>query len=128
MVELAFSKLLLASQPITAICNNRISPVRLPTNATMPAIHFMFVGGSSQLTQDGQGTQRYRVEVSCWGNSYADAVTLRAAVVTTLNGYKANNLFITFLQNIDFDDHETLQFRALAEFYLYSNMGQAFSQ
>jgi hypothetical protein len=121
MIELTFSNLLFASASITAICGNRIYPVRLATDATMPAIHYMFVAGTSKPTFDGRGSQKYRVEVSCWGDSYNDAVTLRAAVVSALDQYVAPNLYIQFLMNTDLDDHQTLQSRCLCEFYLFAD-------
>jgi hypothetical protein len=121
MIELIFSNLLLASAAITDICSGRIYPVRLATDAPMPAIHYMFISGVSKPTLDSRGSQKYRVEVSCWGDSYNDAVTLRAAVVSALDQTVSANLYIEFLMNTDLDDHQTLQYRCLCEFYVYSN-------
>jgi Protein of unknown function (DUF3168) len=108
---------------ITALVGTRIYPVRLPPDPTLPAIHYKFVGGSSQATQDTLGSQRSRAEVSCWGATYSDAVTLRAAVVAALSQTSSGSIqLIQFLQNVDFDEPDTLDFRALCEFYLYSNL------
>jgi Protein of unknown function (DUF3168) len=121
MVELIFDAALRASSTVTTLATGGIYPVRLPTDATFPAIHYLFVGGSSKATQDSYGNQRYRVEVNSWGNSYQDAVTLRHAVIAALSQYSANGIFISFVSLTDFDDHELLEFRAMAEFYIYDN-------
>jgi uncharacterized protein DUF3168 len=121
MVELIFDAALRASSAVTTLATGGIYPVRLPTDATFPAIHYLFVGGSSKATQDSYGNQRTRVEVSAWGDSYEDAVTLRHAVIAALSQYNQNGIFISFISIIDLDDHELLEFRALAEFYVYSN-------
>src|SRR5580692_4778052 len=112
MVELIFDAALRASSAVTTLATGGIYPVRLPTDATFPAIHYVFVGGSSKATQDSYGNQRYRVEVNSWGNSYQDAVTLRHAVIAALSQYSANGIFISFVSLTDFDDHELLEFRA----------------
>jgi hypothetical protein len=121
MIELVFDGLLRGSPSITALATGGIYPGALPKDATFPAIHYLFVGGSSNATQDTYGTQRYRVEVNAWGNSYNDAVTLRHAIVAALSQYSQNGVSIRFIQPTDFFDHELLEFRAMAEFYVTSN-------
>jgi hypothetical protein len=121
MIELIFDGLLRGSASITALAKGGIYPGKLPKDATFPAIHYLFVGGSSQPTQDTFGTQRYRVEVNAWGDSYYDAITLRHAIIAALSLYSQNGVFISFIQPTDFFDHELLEFRAMAEFYINSN-------
>jgi Protein of unknown function (DUF3168) len=122
VIELIFDSLLRGSPSITALAVGGIYPTALPKDQSVwPAIHYLFVGGSSKATQDTYGSQRSRVEVNCWGTSYNDAVTLRHAVIAALAQYSANGVFIQFIQPTDFFDYELLEFRAVAEFYVYSN-------
>jgi hypothetical protein len=122
MVELIFDGLLRGSEAITALAVGGIFPAALPKDQTVwPAIHYLFVGGSSTATQDTYGTQRQRVEVSCWGKSYNDAITLRHAVIAALAQYNQQGIFISHIQNIDFYDHDLLEYRAMVEFYVTSN-------
>jgi hypothetical protein len=121
MIELIFDGILRGASGVVSLATGGIHPVELPKDATFPAIHYLFVGGSSQGTQDTYGTQRYRVEVNCWAGSYNDVVTLRHAVIAALSQYSANGVFIRFLQPTDFFDHDLLEFRAMAEFYVTSN-------
>jgi hypothetical protein len=121
MIELIFDALLRGSPSVSALAAGGIHPAALPKDATFPAIHYLFVGGSSQATQDTYGNQRYRVEVNAWGDSYYDAVTLRHAIIAALSQYNANGISISFSQPTDLFDHELMEFRAVAEFYVTSN-------
>jgi len=121
MIELSVASILSTAPAISALVGSRVYPVTLPTDPTLPALDYKFVGGSSTATQDTYGTQRYRLEVNCWGNTYSDAVTLRAAVVATLSQYSADGVFIAYLMPQDFFEDEILQYRAMAEFYVFAN-------
>jgi hypothetical protein len=124
----AFGRLNPDDSPVTppsAICATRIYPLVLPKDPVFPAITYSFVGGSSQATNDTLGTQRQRVEVNCWGNTYLDAITLRYAVIMTLSQYKDQGVFISFLQSTNLFDPDLLEYRAMAEFYITSNLGNS---
>jgi hypothetical protein len=108
------------STSVASLTGGRIYPVILPSEVILPAIHYLFVGGSSDPTFTTSGTQKYRVEINCWASTWGAAKALRAAVIHTLNGYQDGNTTIQFLMNRDFYDHELLQFRAIAEFYILS--------
>jgi hypothetical protein len=107
---------------VTAIVASRIYPVALPKDPTLPAIDYRFVAGSNTPAFGTSGAQRYRIEVNCWGNTYADAVTLRNAVVKALSGYRSGNTSISYLMPQDFFESDLLQFRACAEFYVLANL------
>lgn len=119
MVEQTLYTALSSSSAVTAICGTRIYPLVLPTEPTLPAIDYKFVAGANQPTMDTTGVQRYRVEVNCWGATYADAVNLRYAVVKALSGYQSGNTSIQYLMPEDFFEPDLLQYRALAEFHVY---------
>jgi hypothetical protein len=131
MVETDFFALLGdPAKPLAAIVGTRIYPNVLPTDAPLPAIHYRIVGGASKATQDTTGSQRYRVEVTCWSDgssrgtgSYLQAATLRAAVIAQLNRQSSGSIqLIDYIQPIDDFDHELLQHKCVAEFYLYANL------
>jgi Protein of unknown function (DUF3168) len=122
MVELVLDGLLRGSQAVTALAVGGIYPAALPKDlTTWPAIHYLFVGGNSTATQDTYGTQRLRVEVNCWATSYAQAITLRHAVIAALAQYNQGGVYIKLLAPSDFFDHDLLEFRAMVEFYVFSN-------
>jgi hypothetical protein len=109
--------------PPSAICGTRIYPLVLPKIAVFPAITYSFIAGSSMATADGYGTQRQLVEVSCWGNNYLDAITLRYSIILTLSQYTAPGIFISFSMSRDLFDHDLEEYRAIAEFYVTSSIG-----
>jgi hypothetical protein len=121
MVEHVLDSLLASSTAITAI-TPRIYPLVLPNEAVLPAVEYLFVGASSKPTFSTRGITTYRVEINCWGNSYADAVALRDAVKNTLSGYTDGVTTIQFLSQMDLFDEQLLQYRAVCEFYLISSL------
>jgi hypothetical protein len=122
MVETILYIALTSSETISAICAGRIYPLLLPTDPTLPALDYKFVGGSNTPTMDSMGVQRYRIEVNCWGSTYNDAISLRYAVVKALSGYTSGNTSIQYLMPQDFFADDLLQYRAVAEFYLYDGL------
>lgn len=112
-------KSVIGSQPaITALIGTRSYPVILPTAPTLPALTFQIVGSSSYQTLTSAGMQRIRLQIDCWGQSYASAVTLRDAVVTSLDGYQDQDLQMLLLSKVDYFEKDALQYRALVEFYV----------
>jgi hypothetical protein len=122
MIESTLFSILSSAPAITAITSTRIYPLVLPDECTLPAIDYSIVGGAAKSTQDTRGTIRLRWEVNCWGASYGDAVTLRNAVVQSLDNYVGQGIHIQFLMPQDIFDHELLQYRAIAEFYVYASV------
>jgi hypothetical protein len=121
MIEQTFFSIISGFSSITAQCANRIYPLVIPQDVQLPAIHYFFIASSSKATQDTRGGQRHRVEVNCWGDTYADAVALRTTVITELDQYRADSVFIAWLSNMDLFEHDALQYRCCVEFYVYSN-------
>jgi hypothetical protein len=119
MIETDLFTVLSTATAITALASTRVYPVALPTDPTLPAMTYMFVGGSGQPSFNTRGMQRARVEINSWGDTYSDAVTLREAVIQTLAGYSDENFSAMYMQSTDFFDHELLQYRAMAEFYVF---------
>ena len=122
MIESAFFAALSAPVPIQAIVAGRIYALILPDEVTLPAIDYSFIAASTAPTNDTTGPRRYLVEVNCWGASYTDAVTLRHAVITALDGYSDADMQVRLSQPRDFFAPERMSFRAMAEFHLYSNL------
>ena len=110
---------------ISSLCGTRIYPLVLPKDPTFPAITYSFIAGSSQATSDGFGTQRQLAEVNCWGDTYLDAITLRYAVIMALAQYSAPGIFIQFSMSRDLFDQDSLEYRAIAEFYVTSSFGNS---
>lgn len=122
MIESTLYSILTSTTAITALTSTRIYPLVIPEESPLPAISYSIVGGSAKFTNDTRSTVRIRWEVNCWGASYSDAVTLRNAVVQSLDNYVGQGVNIQYLMAHDFFDHELLQYRACAEFYVYASV------
>jgi hypothetical protein len=119
MLETDLNAVLGTTSTITAIVGTNIFPVALPTKPTLPALTYKIVGGTAKSTFGTRGVTRARVEIDCWSTQYLEAITLRNAVITALDGYTDANLSIQFLQPVDDFEYELLQYRAIAEFYVF---------
>jgi hypothetical protein len=125
MISTGLFSLLSTAAPITALVDTRIYPVRLPTKPTLPAITYQSAGGAGEQTLNTSGFQRRRYQFDFYGLVYLDAEAVRDALVAFLNGYQGLLSDGTLLQNaeylqpIDFDQQEALQYRCAVEFYLY---------
>lgn len=119
MIESSLFGALSTAAAISSLVGTRVYPVVLPTDPTLPALVYLFVGGMGQPSFSTRGMQKARVEINCWGSSYSSAATLREAVIQTLAGYSDGNFDSMYIQSTDFFDHDLLQFRAMAEFYIF---------
>jgi hypothetical protein len=117
--------LLRADAGVMAVVSERIFPVLLPENATLPALTYHVVGGSSAPTFATSGMQKVRIQFDCFARSYLDADRARDALRQSLYGYRGTLADGTFLQNaeliqsVDFFDNDPRQFRCMSEFYFY---------
>jgi hypothetical protein len=125
VIEQGIFSLLSTDSGVSSLAGTRIYPIELPEGATLPALVYKDVGGSSSPTLSTSGAQRLRLELDAYGNSFADAANLRKAVITALNGFQGvlsdgTNLLTADLINpgLSFFDDEPRQFRCMAEFYL----------
>jgi hypothetical protein len=132
MIESAFYSALSSAPAVAALVTTpangpapaalRIYPLLVPTDSQLPAIDYSFIGGSAQGSFDTRGIAKLRVECNCWGETYSDAVTLRAAVVEALGTYNDGTISIRYLMPHDFFDDVLLQYRACAEFYVMASI------
>lgn len=121
--------LLKSFNDLIAIVGGRVFAVVLPENATLPAMTYQVVGGSSEPTFDTSGLQKVRVQFDFFADSktgsYKAAAGARDALRKLLNGYTGTLSDGTvvqnadLIQNIDFFEEYPRQFRCMSEFYFY---------
>ncbi len=74
---------------VAALVATRIYPAVVPQGATLPAITYQRVAGTSELAHSGpSGLGRARFQVDCWAEAYAAAIDLGEAVRACLHGYR----------------------------------------
>lgn len=126
MIETGIFNLLSNEPSITDLVGTRIYPLLLPTNGTFPAVTYQIVGGNSTPTLDTTGSQKIRLQIDCWSDTYLSAATVRAAVTRFLTNQVAtlsDGTFASFLliSPIDFYASGDELFRCGVEFYAIFN-------
>lgn len=122
MIEPLLYQALSESSQITALAGNNIWGLTLPENSTLPALTYQIISCVTDPTFSTVGQRKYRIQIDCWAESYLASVSLRGAVIQTLDGYQDDALGSAWLlQQIDFFDQHGLEYRASCEFYILSN-------
>lgn len=92
-MEEAFRAYLLATSSVTDICGTRINPVDHPQGLALPAIVYHVASDNVELTlvNGPDGLSQGRVQVDCYGHTYASAKILSRAVRAALDGYRGGS-------------------------------------
>ena len=95
-------------------------PLSMPTGATLPGMVYQFISEIPMRHHGGADMVRRRLQVSCWANSYAAAVTLGDQVKAALDLNQSNIELITAENISDFKDAEANKYRRIVEFFVYN--------
>lgn len=88
LIEAAIAKQLLANTGVATLVGTRIYPVWLPQGCTYPAISYLKVSGSRVHTMGAsEAGANPRVQISCWGRTYADVKSVASAVRAALDQF-----------------------------------------
>lgn len=92
-MELAMRALLTGSAAISALApSDRIVWGTLGQGKPLPAAVLNAISNNQGMTQQGpDGLWQGRVQIDCYGKTYADALELSDAVIALLNGYRDQN-------------------------------------
>lgn len=88
MVEERIIAKLLAASGVTALVSTRVYPVARPQGSTLPAVTLQRIDGAPLLTDEGDsGLENPRIQLDCWGTTYASAKAVARAVIAALNAF-----------------------------------------
>lgn len=127
MIETGLYALLTSASAITSLVGNRIYPVALPEDATLPAIAYKLIGSQSWPTFDTVGFQRKRFEFSCYATTYLVAITIKAALISVLDRYTgtlSDGSIVSSTTRITGTDlfiQDDMQYCSTVEMYFYFN-------
>jgi len=90
-MQVEFRALLLADGPLAALVGTRIDWGVGSQGAALPRVTLQLIGDNGQgfVFGGGDGLYEGRVQVGCYGESYAEAAAVAAAVKGLLDGYRA---------------------------------------
>jgi hypothetical protein len=111
---------------LAALIGDRVYPVKLPQNVTLPAITYLKVSAirASNFGVD-TGDVRYRIQINCWSDKKPGEAlgsnTVAAQVKAALKRYRGGNFQESFLENeIDDDyDDDAENFRVIMDFIIW---------
>ncbi len=121
----AIRSLLYDDTSVRSIVDSRIYPLKMPYEATLPALTIHKISGPRDHTT-GHGTPRY--QVSCWAESFALVQTLSEAVIDCLVRYKGvasgNHIKqIVYENSLDAIEDETGLFHVPLDFKIIHTHG-----
>lgn len=96
-----------------------VYPLSMPTGATLPGMCYQFISEIPVRHHGGADMVRRRLQVSCWANTYAGAVTLGDQVRAALDLNQSNIELITAENISDFKDPEANKYRRIVEFFVW---------
>lgn len=88
-LEAGLHAFLLADPAVAALIDTRLTPLILPQDPAYPAATYQRISASRLRSVDGPaGRGKPRLQLDCWGATYAQAKALAAAAGRALDGYK----------------------------------------
>ena len=93
----------------------------LGQGTTLPRAAMFRVSGVRDMHNQGTGLMQGRLQVDCYGNTFADAITASRAVGATLEGYAGGSILGVFLDSIrdGFEDDADLVHRVSLTFQIH---------
>ena len=96
-MEEAIRTRLLATAGVTALVSQRVYCGSRPQGGTLPDIIINRISGAPVYTDDGEsGLATARLEIDCWGETYAAAKNAARAVIASLSAYVGTSGATTF--------------------------------
>lgn len=83
-VETSLYSTLTGNSGVSALIATRLYPLVLPQKPTLPAATYQRISTRPVSTRSGNGLDFVRMQIDCYGATYANAKALAAAVVAAL--------------------------------------------
>lgn len=116
MNESQMRTILLGQPGLAALVGERMYPQTLPQGATLPAVTYSLISGTTEGdSQDGPGVSRRRYQFDCWGATYSDATAVATALTTAVSGTRRIGQ-ASFVDNeVDGFEAETQRWRRIVD-------------
>jgi hypothetical protein len=87
--EEAIIQRLLGAAGVSTLVSARIYPGIRPQGSPLPSIVFNVISGVPSYSDDGEdGIEDDRIQVDCWGETYASAKLVARAVISALSAFR----------------------------------------
>jgi hypothetical protein len=73
---------------VTDLVSNRVYPLTIPIDASLPAVAYQKITDLDQLAHDGPtGSKMARIQITITADTYNEIKDIEAAIVAALSGY-----------------------------------------
>ncbi len=108
---------------VGAVAGNRIYPINLPQNPTLPAVTYQRITGPRLRHLTGaSGRGDARIQIDCWAVTYGAGKSLAAAIQASLHGYigllTTVKVAITLSNEIDDYDEDAREWRIIQDYVI----------
>ena len=79
-IEQTVAAALGSSPEITALCDGRVYPLKMPQGTTLPALVYLRAEGTPEYTLQGYGSESVVIAVNSFAHTYEEAKELALAV------------------------------------------------
>jgi hypothetical protein len=100
--------------------NYPVYALSVPADGIYPCIVYQRISTFPMRSHSGNYMERPRFQISCWGNSYAEAKTVSEAVKTALDLNQVNFKLATKENELDDKEVETILYRKILDFYIWN--------
>ncbi|MCE9553423.1 MAG: DUF3168 domain-containing protein [Planctomycetes bacterium] len=98
--EEAIVAVLAADATLTALVGTRISPAIAGQAGARPNIVYQRISGKEQYSQDGhEDIPEARIQIDCYGNTYAQAKAAGERVIALLSGHRGGSIDMIFIED-----------------------------
>lgn len=113
--------ILLGQPALAALLGERMYPVTLPQGATLPAVTYSLISGTTEGdSQDGPGVSRRRYQFDCWAETYSAATVVATALATAVSGTSRIGQ-ASFIDNeVDSYEPETQRWRRIVDVMVWA--------
>jgi hypothetical protein len=91
----------------------------IPADGNYPCIVYQMISNLNIRSHAGNEMEKARFQISCWGKTYGEAVTLSEAVETVLDLNQINFELATKENELDDKEVETNLYRKILDFYVW---------
>lgn len=106
--------LLTASPALTAY------PLSVPTNGTFPCVVYQRISTNPQRTMSGNGLEKVRFQLKCWGTTYESSLGNAKAVKTKFDLNQTNFVLSTRENEFTTKEIESGLYSTVLEFFIWS--------
>lgn len=91
----------------------------VPSNGTYPCVVYQAISNKQIRTHAGIDSERRRMQISCWGKTYADCVATAQTVRTAMDLNQTNFKLAVKENELDAIEVELGTYRIILEYFIF---------